>query len=323
MIPTQSQSLSDRDFIELARQYRRELLAPYGGWHYVPMGSARALMVPITVGCSYNACTFCALNKYPYQVFSLEEIESNIQKLAFIHSRDRKAQRRAVLLQGNAFALDTERLLDIAALLKKSLPSLREFSAFARADDVLKKSEAELKALREAGYLQLTLGVESGSDAVLSLQHKGVSRADQIEAMRRLDRAGIRYDAYIMLGLGVKELSAEHIDATASLINSVHPGMLIVVTTVLFPDAELVNLVRSGDFTRLKPRESLEEMYRLLSLLEGSFIFNASHKTNHLAIKGQLPSQKNELLQKLEEAILRHKGSELSDNLRWRRFNTE
>ncbi|MDD7401203.1 MAG: radical SAM protein [Eubacteriales bacterium] len=313
------------EFIRRAKRYQKDLLAPYGGWQYMPMGNARALMVPVTRGCSYNACVFCALNKYPFFAFPMTQIEENIKKLAFIHSRDRKPPRQAVLLQGNPWALSTHKLLQIAEMLKTWIPSIEEISGFARADDVLAKSPADLFRLRQAGYAHLTLGVESGSDAVLSLQNKGISRQEQIQAMEMLDQAGINYDCYVMLGLGGKELSADHVEATASLINAVKVQMLIVVTTVLFPDAKLVDLVRAGTFTRLSPKESMEEMFQLLALLEGPLIFNASHKTNLFALKGKVPEQKDDLMAKLQTLLDQHqvRGQGLRENQRWRRFSTE
>lgn len=289
------------------------------------MGEARSMAVPVTRGCSYNACLYCALNKYPFQAFSLEQIAENIDKLAFIHSRDRKPLRRAVLLQGNPFVLSTDKLLAIADLLRRALPDLREITSFARADDVLRKTDAELQALRAAGYVHLTLGVESGSDAVLALQHKGVSRTEQKSAMQRLDAADIAYDCYLMLGLGGRDLSQEHIRETASLMNQVHPHMLILVTTVLFPDAELVHLLKAGSFRRLSPRESMEEMALLIRLLDGPLLFNATHKTNLFALKGRLPQQREDLLAKLEVALDEHRanGQGLRENQRWQRFGTE
>lgn len=317
--------LSEKDFIALARQYQKELLAPYGGWHYMPMGDARALMVPVSRGCTYDACVFCALNKYPFAEFTLEQVRENLSKLAFIHSRDRKALQRAVLLQGNPLSLRTEKLLQISQLIQEYFPDIREISGFARADDVLAKSPSELKRLRQAGYTHMTLGVESGSDRVLTFQNKGVSRDEQISAMRRLEQADIAYDCYVMLGLGGRELSREHISETASLINTLSPRMLIVVTTVLFRDAKLLKFVKAGKFTRLSPQESMEEMYQLLEGLDGPLLFNATHKTNLFAIKGQLPSQKEQLLTKLRQLLDQHelKGQGIRESQRWQRFGTE
>ena len=316
-----NQLLSDEAFVRRTRQYRTELLAPYGGWHYIPMGDARSLMVPVTRGCSYNACVFCELNKYPFCAFSMEKIEENIKKLAFIRSRDRKPVRRAVLLQGNPFVLSTDRLLQIAKMLKIYLPTVETISSFARADDVLKKSPAELNELRNAGYSHLTLGVESGSDVVLTMQNKGVTRKQQIQATQLLDQAGMTYDCYVMLGIGGLELSERHVIETASLINAVHLRMLIVVTTVLFKEAKLIDLIKARVFTRLSPQQSMEEMYQLISLLDGSLIFNATHKTNLFALKGKLPEQKAQLLVKLRELMDQHqvKGQGLRESRRWHR----
>lgn len=311
------------DFLETAKRYRRELLAAYHGYEYVPMGVAHAVPIPVTVGCDYNACLFCDLNQgLPYRVFSREEIQESIRKTAFLHQQDRHPPTTAVLLQGNPFGISADLLLEVAALLRKELPSITAIRCFARSQDVLKKSQAELRQLRAAGYDHLTLGIESGSDTVLAFHHKGVTAAAQEEAMHRLEAADIAYDCYLMLGLGGRVWSEEHIRQTAAQMNRVHPRMLIVVTLVLFKHAPLLRYVRSGTFQRLPPLASMEEECHLLEQLTLNCQYNGSHKTNMFPLRGRLPEQKDLLLGTLQTAIARAKhdptGLGLAENRRWR-----
>ena len=52
--------------------------------------------------------------------------------------------RRCLLAGGNPFVLQTEKLLRIAEALRAAFPEIEYISCFARVDDVLAKSEAEL-----------------------------------------------------------------------------------------------------------------------------------------------------------------------------------
>lgn len=289
------------------------------------MGEAYSLPLPVTLGCDYNACLFCDLNRTAYYEFSREEIQSFIDKLTFIHQYDRKPPQRVVLLQANPFCLATDKLLWVAEYLKYKLPSVQEIACFARVQDVLNKRSRDLVLLREAGYVHLTLGLESGSDKVLLLQRKGVTQKQELAALHKLKEAQITCDAYIMLGLGGRDLSRDHVAETAKLLNQVDLKMLIVVTTVLFKGAKLVELVRNKTFKRLSPLESMEEMANLLQRLEGPCIFNASHKTNYFSIKGLLPDQKDVLLNRLNTLIQEDRGVHqgLREARRWESFSTE
>lgn len=319
-------NLTDEEYIALAKKYRLELSSLYKGYQYVPMGDAYALPIAVTMGCSYNRCLFCDLNhELSFKVFSLEEIEEYIRKEAFLHSRSRRPIDKVVLMQGNPFTLESEYLGEIAKLLHKYFPKLESISSFARVDDVLKKDLSELEYLHSLGYKSITFGLESGSDKVLEFHHKGNSNKEQVEAMHLLDRAGISYDVYIMLGLGGQTMSEEHVKGTIKLLNQVSVSQIIFVTLVLFKHAPLVKELRKGSFKRQRPVDSMREARDILLGLERPCIFNLTHKTNTLALKGMLPEQKASLVQALNEGIesLENQVSAARESKRWRRWGTE
>lgn len=316
----------NRDFIEATTRIRRELYGEYGAFYYVPMTESRAVQLPVTVGCRYGRCLFCDLNQgMIYRELSLTEILGNIEKLRFIHQHDRRPVRRCLLSGGNPFCLPGEKLLRIADGVRRAFPEIEYISCFARADDVLAKPEVELQALRSAGYDRLSLGIESGSDRVLRYQQKGVGRAENAAAMRTLDDLGMRYAVYVMLGLGGRALSEEHISDTASLLNEAHPFELTVVTLVLFRGAQLAVRLRAGEFKRLRPLEALKEGRRLLSLLEIQTVYDGTHKTNAFPLKGRLPEHRELLLRRMDQAIesLGRGDMRRSETLRWHNWFTE
>lgn len=310
---------------ETLRQFKREIYQPYGWAYYVPMAEAYNVQLPVTVGCSWNKCLYCDLNgTLSFRVLGLDEIAENVRKLRCIHS---KPARRFLLAGGNPFVLDTETLLTIAGLIRDSFPApeCEYISCFARADDVTRKSSSELKALASAGYDRLCLGIESGSDEVLAYHDKGITSEENLLAMKSLDEAGMKYSAYIMLGLGGRDLSEVHVEATAKLLNAASPFELTVVTLVLFKNARLAEKVRAHEFRRLPPIDALREGRNLLELLEIPTVWNATHKTNLFPVKGRIPEHKDLLLKRIDDELMRieSEGLKQYEMRRWRNWGNE
>jgi len=109
--------------------------------------------------------------------------------------------RRVFLADGDALALSRRRLEDVLALLRRELPALERVSCYANAQNLLKKSPDDLRAICEAGLELLYLGLESGDDATLAAIHKGVTAAQQIEGCARASAAGFALSVTAILGL--------------------------------------------------------------------------------------------------------------------------
>lgn len=305
------------------KNFKREIYREYGFYYYVPMAEAYTVQIPVTVSCSYRRCLYCDLNQgMKFRELGLDEIEEHIRKLRYINDRPAK---RFLLAGGNPFVLSSEKLLKIAGTVREYFPECEYISAFSRADDITRKTSDELRALHAAGIDRLCIGIESGCDEVLSLQEKGVSRADNLRAMSMLDDAGIKYSTYIMLGVGGRGLSNRHIDDTASLLNLANPFQLTVVTLVLFKGARLIEKVRNHKFSRVPPFEALKEGRRLLSQLEISTIWDATHKTNIFPIKGKIPEHKEKLLKRIDDVIAEIESGNVKqyELKRWSKWGTE
>ena len=311
---------------ELRKRLQREIYGEYGFYYYVPMAESYTVQVPVTVGCSYSRCLYCDLNQNrAFRELTLDEVAAHVEKLRLLHEGDRRPAYRFLLAGGNPFVLPTEKLLRIAEKVRGAFPACRYIACFARADDVLNKTGAELRALRDAGYDRLCLGIESGSDRVLRYHEKGVGRAENAAAMAALDDAGMRYSTYIMLGLGGRAMSGEHVEETASLLNGTRPFELTVVTLVLFRGARLVARVREHEFQRMTSLESLREGRELMSRLTLPTVWNATHKTNFFPIKGRLPESRETMLRRMDTVIEEMSRGDLKQQelRRWLDWGTE
>ncbi len=312
--------------IQQINKFKRDIYGEYGFYYYVPMAEAYTIQIPVTISCSYNKCLYCDLNqRKKFRELSLGEIESNIQKLRYIHEGKINSAKRFLLAGGNPFVLSPEKLLKIASIIKSNFPELEYISAFARSDDITRKTQDELKILHDSGFNRLCIGIESGSDEVLNFHNKGVTSAQNLQAMQMLDEANIKYSCYIMLGLGGLDMSESHINGTINLLNHANPFQLTVVTLVLFKGAGLVEKVRSHEFHRMPPFDALKEGRQILSQLNISTIWDATHKTNLYPIKGRIPLHKEKLLSRIDSAINEIESGNLKqyELKRWSNWGTE
>lgn len=286
----------------------------YPIYMYTPMPEMHNVMVPVTSGCSYQKCLYCDLNfRQKFHIFKLAEIDDYLRKEKIKYDNMRRSPKKFTLLEGNPLCVKASFLEDVFALIHKYF-EVEYISMFARATDVLRKTDEELLRLKAMGMDRLCLGLESGSDEVLSFHKKGHSVSDSIRACKKLERLGISYSVYIMLGLGGKELTMAHRKGTAKLLNKIRPFEIVFVTTVIFKRAPLKDLVRAKEFTRLPIKDVLDEEIYILQNLDNSTVIKATHKTNPLPLLAKFPEGKEDMLRKLKEYRGNNSEKELRRN---------
>lgn len=274
------------------------LIDDAGGLVFRPPSEARSFILRVTIGCSHNACTFCTMYKDSrFRIRPLEEIEGIINRAATAMPYTR----RIFLADGDALVLPTESLLQILDKCHAAFPSLTRVGAYATAADINRKSVEELKTLKEHGLKIIYIGIESGSDTVLSLINKGVTREETRLACHKVLNADIKLSVMILLGLGGKKYAQEHATETASLISDVNPTMLSALTLMIPRTALLSADVDTGRFTPLTARGFLDELETILkqTAVTSPCIFRSNHVSNLFALAGTLPQDKERLLTEL------------------------
>ena len=286
----------------------------YPIYMYTPMPEMHNVMVPVTSGCSYQKFLYCDLNfRQKFHIFKLDEIEDYLRNEKIKYDKMKRSPNKFTLLEGNPLCVKTSYLENVFALIHKYF-EVQYISMFARASDVLRKTDEELLRLKAMGMDRLCLGLESGSDEVLSFHKKGHSVNDSLRACKKLERLGISYSVYIMLGLGGKEMTMAHRVETAKLLNGIKPFEIVFVTTVIFKRAPLKDIVRAKEFTRLSIKEVLDEEIYILENLETNTVIKATHKTNPLPLLAKFPEGKADLIRKLKEYRDNNNEKELRRN---------
>ncbi len=274
---------------------------------YRPPSEAQSLLIQVTIGCSHNACTFCAMyrNKQ-YRVRPLREIGKDLEKAAHFYAQYGQAPRKIFLCDGDALAAPTELLLDVLRQLRTSFPSSVRVGIYASVRNILEKSAEDLAALAAQGLRIAYVGVESGADAVLALINKRVTAEETIQASYKLRHAGWKMSQIYMLGVGGKKLSSAHCRESSRVISETAPNFLSFLTTTVVPSTPYAARTKDGSIELLSVRELLQEMGNIIQNItpkEGQIIFRANHVSNLFPLEGNLPRDRTRLVDTINEWI--------------------
>lgn len=268
---------------------------------YPPPLEAKSALLEVTVGCSYRKCKFCDFPRDGFSIASMADIARRIELLRLVIN----GNPRLHLLGCNPFCLHTRQLLSILEMIHDRLPCVQQISMYARADDILKKNGDELALLASAGVTDLHIGLESGSNAVLSLHEKGETAEDIEQALYTLERYGIHYHLTAIPGLGGRELSMEHAVKTAALISRHRPFSIWCIMLKVWPDTPLDRMVKDGEFIPLTPLETLREEREMVSRIQLTMpcLYVDSTVLQKCSIIAMLPEQKYSMLQQMDFMI--------------------
>ena len=187
----------------------------YEGKMWRPPSEARSYIVQATLGCSHNLCTYCDMYRdKPFRVRDVEEVLEDIQEAGRIYGSVAKV----FVADGDALVMELDPWLTILQAIRGNFPNLRRVSCYATAQNVLEKTEDELRQLKQAGLELLYIGPESGDDLTLKRIVKGNSFADHAEAGKKAHRAGMKVSVIFLLGAGGVERTVEHARESARLV---------------------------------------------------------------------------------------------------------
>ncbi|MBU0741986.1 radical SAM protein [bacterium] len=268
-----------------------------------PPSEAQSLLLQVTVGCSWNRCTYCAMYRDEEQRFRVKPFDTVAADIDEAAASGRHFP-RVFLCDGDALALPAPKLRRILQRLRDRLPGVRRVGIYGDARTVLRKSAAELGELRGLGLGIVYHGVESGDETTLRRIDKGSTRAETAAAARRLHEAGLRHSVIVMLGIGGVARTREHAAATADLLTEMDPPYVGALTTTLVPGTPLHADARRGDFRLPDPWGLLEELETLIARSRFTrCAFHANHASNYLPLRLNLPADREKGLLMIRGAL--------------------
>ena len=241
-----------------------------------PPSEAGSLLIRITRNCPWNRCTFCPV--YKGAQFSLRPVEHVLEDIDRIHryvqeiwqrgAQDSKLYprdissisdslefvdrtafnsalqwasygMRSIFLQdANSLVIKPADLRVVLGHLRSCFPWVERITSYARSHTVARIADADLQAFAAAGLNRIHIGLESGSDRVLTRMKKGVTKAGHIKAGQKIKQAGMQLTEYVMPGLGGRDLSRDHALETADCLNQIDPDFIRLRTFVPIPGTD-------------------------------------------------------------------------------------
>jgi hypothetical protein len=302
-----------------------------------PPSEARSLLIRVSRGCPWNRCLFCPVYKgTEFSLRPVEQVIRDIDlvhrhveslhrvsgepghaRMAAIRQAARRVapaeaeaftaawnwvlagRMRSVFLQdADALARKTGDLEAILEHLRSRFPSVERITSYSRAQTVAAKKDGDLKALKDAGLTRLHVGLESGSDQVLALVKKGVTKAKQIVAGLKVKEAGIELSEYVMPGLGGQALSRAHAVETADALNQINPDFIRMRTLAIPPQVPLFAECEAGRFEKCTDLMMSGELLTFVESLDGiTSRLRSDHILNLFAdLEGNLPEDKDRIV---------------------------
>jgi radical SAM superfamily enzyme YgiQ (UPF0313 family) len=169
--------------------------------------------------------------------------------------------------------------------------------------DINNKTDEELRQLKKAGVRHLYLGIEGGLDDVLVFMRKDHNTEQAYREIRRVQDAGLLFNAHIMTGVAGSGRGLENAEKLAEFFNRTQPERIVNFSLFLSQSAPLYQDVLAGRFLPANEVENLMEAHRLLELLDTNSLYDGFHDHLGLRVWGKLPRNRQKMLQKLDDAI--------------------
>ena len=202
---------------------------------------------------------------------------------------------KSIFIQdANSLIIKPADLVEILKHLKKRFNQVQRITSYARSHTVARIKDEDLKAIKEAGLNRIHIGLESGSNQVLKMVKKGVTKETHIKAGIKIKKAGIELSEYVMPGLGGKKYSEIHALETADALNRINPDFIRLRTLAIPNGLGLYEDYLSGNFEKCNDVMMAKEILLFLEMLAGiTSVIKSDHILNLFEeVQGVLPHDK-------------------------------
>lgn len=271
----------------------------YVGPIYRPPSEANSLLVQATIGCPWNKCTFCMVYKKGPK-FKIRPIKEIKEDLLWAKDNYPYPVNSLFFPSGNTIIMKTEDFVEILEYTKQLFPNLERITIYGSAQYIVKKGLDNLKKIKKAGLSRIHVGLESGDNVILKHIKKGSTADIQINAGNIVKKAEIELSEYIILGIGGKKRTKEHIEETVKVLNKIDPDFIRIRTFLPKINTPILEEIKNKEFQILSPHEILKETYDLIKGLKVTSQVYSDHYTNYIMIRGKLPESREILLNEIK-----------------------
>jgi histone acetyltransferase (RNA polymerase elongator complex component) len=301
-----------------------------------PPSEAYSLLIRVTRNCPWNRCTFC--HAYKDAAFSIRPVDHVIRDIDSIHkhvetlrqisdtfgfiSRENisgameglspdelqsfyaavnwfsEGMTSIFLQDGNSFVRKPSELIEILRYLKKKFPTAKRITSYGRSHTIARINDNDLKLMADAGLNRIHIGLESGSDQVLEMVKKGVTKDIHIKAGLKVKKAGIELSEYVMPGLGGKKYSKIHAIETADALNKINPDFIRLRPLAIPKGIALFEEYKAGRFEKCTDIMMAEEILLFIEKLDKiTSVLKSDHILNLFEnLEGAFPDDKQRMM---------------------------
>ncbi len=266
-----------------------------------PPSEADSLILQVTIGCSWNRCTFCAMYRSKsYRVRPLAEVEAEIAAVAPLA----EPFTRVFLADGDALAAEPAYLEAVLAAIRAHLPWVQRVGIYGDSRAILRHGVEGLARLRDLGLGIVYFGVESGDEATLRAVRKGATVERQLAACRVAGEAGLKLSVMVLLGLAGTAGSRRHAEASGRFLVAAAPTYAAALTVTPVPGTELWRHVEEGRMTLPDRWGMLRELGWMLEKMDGyRGLFHANHASNYLPLRLRMPRDRESALELIRSVL--------------------
>jgi radical SAM superfamily enzyme YgiQ (UPF0313 family) len=269
-----------------------------------PPSEAHSLILQLTLGCSWNKCTYCGM--YRSKTFETRPVEEIIAEIEVARSHGVETN-RVFLADGDALAAPRDALVRVLEAIRQRLPSVRRVGIYGDSRSILGHGERVLSELQQLGLGIIYFGAETGDPETLRQVRKGASVARQLEASRLVLEVGVKVSTMVLLGLGGVRYSEQHARQTGRFLVESAPTYAAALTVTPIPGTELFEDFSNGAFELPDRWGMLNELMWMLDEMErfrGPFY--ANHASNYLPLRLRLPRDRDGAIGMLSKVISEH-----------------
>lgn len=207
----------------------------------LPPDQYLALYLQATEGCSYDECTFCGFYRdRRFHMKSLAEFNSHMSEVRDFLGASLTLRRSIFLGDANALMIPQANLLPLFDAVQATFPIVpagltpsqrRTWQAehpihfqgiysFVDAFSTRRKTAADFADLAARGLRRAYVGLETGDPALLRFLGKPNSPQQAADLVAHLKAGGVAAGIIVLIGAGGAEFAADHVRATAQLINA-------------------------------------------------------------------------------------------------------
>lgn len=237
--------------------------APVG---ILPPDQYMALVLQMTVGCSFNTCTFCTFYRdRPFHIKTPAEFQAHSAAVLEYMGPALPMRKSVFLADANALVAPQKQLVELLnvaqSVCSPALPCY-DYYAFLDGFSGAKKSPQEYAALGKRGLKRIYIGLESGYDPLLRFLNKPGTAADAIATVRAIQAGGLHVGLIVLLGAGGARFAKEHIWYTIEVVNQMKLGandLLYFSELVEQPEQPYGALAAQNDINPLSSQQMLEQ----------------------------------------------------------------